>query len=133
MEENIVIGFLPHLKTLCWFVIISGTAYILYKRHQKKLVTFKEIENWVKSNKGNGTHAVLHKVSVLPHDIKKSVKREVGLKKVINGYKDDASIHVTILDEDNKVIKRMFFFGNILDNELIEGFGENVGIDIKLV
>jgi len=133
MEENTVFVAFPYLKILCWFVIISGTVYILYKRSQKKIVTFKEIESWVKLNKGNGTHAVLHKVSVLPDEIKKSVKQEIGLKKVINGYKDEASIHVTILDENNKVIKRMLFLGNILDEELIAGFGDNVGIDIKLV
>ncbi len=133
MEEHILSNYLAYIKSICWLVIIGGGVYILYQRSKKKLVTLKEIEQWAITNRGNGTHVMLHKLSVLPDEVKKEVRQEVGFKKVLYGYKDDASIHATILDENNTIVKRMLFSGNVIDKELIEGFGNNQGINIKLV
>ncbi len=133
MEEKFITNCIGYIKLSAWLIIISGTLFLMYKRSRKKLVTLKEIENWAVKNRDDGIYLILHKISELPEEIKKEVYQEIGIKKVLYGYKDEASIHATIIDENDNIIKRMVFFGNKIDQELTEGFGENLGINIKLV
>lgn len=132
MEETIKL-ILPYIKGLSWSVIIAGTAYILYNRARVKVVSLNDITTWANQNKGVGTNMFVSKLSVMPNEVRKQVQREIGFKRVLNGYKDETSIFVTILDDTNNIISSSYFLGTKLDEELKIALGNKTGINIKLM
>lgn len=132
MEETIK-SILPYIKGLSWSVIIAGTAYILYNRTRAKVVSLNDITTWANQNKGVGTNMFVSKLSVMPNEVRKQVQHEIGLKRVLNGYKDETSIFVTILDDTNNIISSSYFLGTKLDEELKIALGNKTGINIKLM
>lgn len=132
MEETIKL-ILPYIKGLSWSVIIAGTAYILYNRTRVKVVSLNDITTWANQNKGVGTNMFVSKLSVMPNEVRKQVQHEIGFKRVLNGYKDETSIFVTILDDTNNIISSSYFLGTRLDEELKIALGNKTGINIKLI
>ena len=132
MEETIK-SILPYIKGLSWSVIIAGTAYVLYNRARVKVVSLKDITTWANKNKGVGTNMFVSKLSVMPNEVRKQVQHEIGFKRVLNGYKDETSIFVTILDDANSIISSSYFLGTKLDDELKIALGDKTGINIKLI
>lgn len=132
MVEETIKMILPYIKGISWTVIIAGTAYILYNRSKVKIVSLKDITEWANQNKGVGTNMFVSKLSVMPMEVRKQVQHEIGLERVLNGYKDDTSIFVTIIDDSNNVISSSYFLGTKLDEELIVALGNKTGINIKL-
>lgn len=132
MEETIKL-ILPYIKGLSWSVIIAGTAYILYKRTRVKVISLNDITTWANRNKGVGTNMFVSKLSVMPNEVRKQVQHEIGFKRVLNGYKDETSIFVTILDDTNNIISSSYFLGTKLDEELKIALGNKTGINIKLM
>ncbi|MBE6336930.1 MAG: hypothetical protein E7066_09695 [Lentimicrobiaceae bacterium] len=132
MEETIKL-ILPYIKGLSWSVIIAGTAYILYNRTRVKVVSLNDITTWANQNKGVGTNMFVSKLSVMPNEVRKQVQYEIGFKRVLNGYKDETSIFVTILDDTNNIISSSYFLGTRLDEELKIALGNKTGINIKLM
>ena len=132
MEETIKL-ILPYIKGLSWSVIIAGTAYILYNRTRVKVVSLNDITTWANQNKGVGTNMFVSKLSVMPNEVRKQVQHEIGFKRVLNGYKDETSIFVTILDDTNNIISSSYFLGTRLDEELKIVLGNKTGINIKLM
>ena len=132
MEETIKL-ILPYIKGLSWSVIIAGTAYILYNRTRVKVVSLNDITTWANQNKGVGTNMFVSKLSVMPNEVRKKVQHEIGFKRVLNGYKDETSIFVTILDDTNNIISSSYFLGTRLDEELKIALGNKTGINIKLM
>lgn len=132
MVEETIKLILPYIKGVSWTVIIAGTAYILYNRSKVKIVSFKDITEWANQNKGVGTNMFVSKLSVMPMEVRKQVQHEIGLERVLYGYKDDTSIFVTIIDDSNNVISSSYFLGTKLDEELIIAIGNKTGINIKL-
>lgn len=131
MEEIIKI-VLPYIKGVSWSVIIAGTAYIIYHRNKVKIVSLKDVTLWANTNKGIGTNMFVSKLSMMPMEVRKQVQQEIGLKRIINGYKDDTSIFVTIMDDANNIISSSYFLGTKLDDELIIALGDKTGMNIKL-
>ena len=132
MEETIKL-ILPYIKGLSWSVIIAGTAYILYKRTRVKVISLNDITTWANKNKGVGMNMFVSKLSVMPNEVRKQVQHEIGFKRVLNGYKDETSIFVTILDDTNNIISSSYFLGTKLDEELKLALGNKTGINIKLM
>lgn len=132
MEETIKL-ILPYIKGLSWSVIIAGTAYILYNSTRVKVVSLNDITTWANQNKGVGTNMFVSKLSVMPNEVRKQVQYEIGFKRVLNGYKDETSIFVTILDDTNNIISSSYFLGTRLDEELKIALGNKTGINIKLM
>lgn len=131
MEEIIKI-VLPYIKGVSWSVIIAGTAYIIYHRNKVKIVSLKDVTLWANTNKGIGTNMFVSKLSMMPMEVRKQVQQEIGLKRIINGYKDYTSIFVTIMDDANNIISSSYFLGTKLDDELIIALGDKTGMNIKL-
>ena len=69
----------------------------------------------------------------MPNEVRKQVQYEIGFKRVLNGYKDETSIFVTILDDTNNIISSSYFLGTRLDEELKIALGNKTGINIKLM
>lgn len=124
---------LPYIKGLSWSVIIIGTAYILYNRTKVKVVSLKDITIWANQNKGIGTNMFVSKLSVMPNEVRKRVQHDIGFKRVLNAYKDETSIFVTILDDADNIISSSFFLGTKLDEDLKIALGNKTGINIKLM
>ena len=132
MVENTIKLILPYIKGISWTVIIAGTTYILYNRSKVKIVSLKDITEWANQNKGIGTKMFVSKLDAMPMEVRKQVQQEIGLKRILNGYKDDTSIFVTIIDDSNNIISSSYFLGTKLDEELIIALGNKTGINIKL-
>lgn len=133
MVEETIKLILPYIKGISWFVIIAGTAYILYNRSKVKRISLNEITMWANQNKGIGTNMFVSRLSVMPNEVRKQVQHEIGFKRILNGYKDETSIFVTILDDANNIISSSYFLGTKLDEELTIALGNKTGINIKLI
>lgn len=120
------------VKWICWVGIMGGLLFIFWKRNKPKYVSLKEIVLWANEHKGEGTNVYISRLSIMPSEIRKQVQREVGGKKILNGYRDEASIFATILDADKQVVTSWYFLGNQLDEELIIALGDKTGINIEL-
>ena len=122
---------LSYVNYLCGFVLLGGLIYLLYKRSVDKMVSLKMISSWLDENKGIGKVAFVSLLSVLPDDVKDGLHKEIGSRFIINGYKDETSVLVTIIDESNEIIKSYCFWGTKIDEELSIALGEK-GLKIKL-
>ena len=123
---------MPFVKNLCWYIIIGGVVYLLYRRNKQTIVTFKEVKEWAETYKGKGKNCFVSKLSVMPEEVRKQVQKEIGLQRIINGYKDETSIFATITDANNNVITSYYFLGTKLDEELVLALGDGVGINLNL-
>lgn len=123
---------LTFVKWICCAAIVGGLLFILWKRNKPKCVALKEIVSWANEHKSEGTNVYISRLSLMPSEIRKQIQREVGGKKIINGYRDEASIFATILDADKQVVTSWYFLGNQLDEELIIALGDKTGINIEL-
>lgn len=130
--EEIIKLILLYIKGLSWLVIFAGVAYILYSRAKAKVISLRDITIWANQNKGIGVSMLVSKLSAMSNDARKQAQREIGFKKVLNGYKDETSFVVTILDDANKIISSRYFLGTEIDEELKIALGNNAGINIKL-
>lgn len=131
MESEIIKCVLPYVKYTCWTIIIVGIAYLAYRRSRTKLVTLSEITDWANENKSLGTNLFVSKLSVVPTEVCKTVHKELGMKIILNGYRDDTSVLATITDANQNVVKSFCFMGTKLDDELVLAMGET-GLNIKL-
>lgn len=130
---NNVINMIETVKTISWTVIIGGLSYIVYRRLQKKIVTFKEVKEWAETyNDGKGKNCFVSKLSVMPEEVRKQVQKEIGLQRIINGYKDETSVFATITDVDNNIITSCYFLGTNFDEDLQLALTNSVGINLKL-
>lgn len=123
---------MPFVKNLCWYIIIGGVVYLLYRRNRQTIVTFKEVKEWAETYKGKGKNCFVSKLSVMPEEVRKQVQKEIGLQRIINGYKDETSIFATVTDANNNVITSYYFLGTKLDEELVLALGNGVGINLNL-
>lgn len=122
---------LPYVQDVCWAVIIGGGLYIVYRRCKVKVVSLDMIKEWAESKKTLGSDMFVSKLSVMPNEVIKSVHSKLGTSVIINGYKDNGSVFVTILDAEGKIVCTNFFMGTRLDDELELAMGEK-GLNIKL-
>lgn len=131
MEEIIKLT-LDCIKGLSLVIIVFGIAYIVYNRKKVKVVSLNDIIRWANQNKGIGTNMYVSRLSIMPEQVRRQVKEEIGLKTLINGYKEETSMFVTVLDDEDNIISSSYFMGTKLDEDLEIALGNKTGVNIKL-
>lgn len=107
-----------YIKPICLSIIALGAISLIYCRIRKKVITYREIETWAKSVCGNGDICHISILSNMPDEIKANVRRQNGARQILNGYKDESSIFVTVTDNNGNIKNTCYFMGKSLDNEL---------------
>lgn len=128
LQNNMI---MLHFKYFAWGIAAVALLAVLIRRALPKTVTLSEIRAWAEKNKHLGVNCYVHKLGVLPEQIRKEVYRQTGLKKILNGYTDEGSVLVTMLDGNGETIISVPFMGNKLDEDLSLAIGEK-GLNIKL-
>ena len=106
------------LKTVCGSLVAFAAIYLTYKRCSPRIVTLDEVQDWAEHNCAKGQICNISRVSVMPLEIQKQVRREIGFAQVINGYKMDQSIFVVVTDSNGNIIKHHYILGKKLDQDL---------------
>lgn len=109
---------ISYIKPVCLSVIAIGVILILVKRAKKRVITYREVEEWAKRVLDEGDICHISRLSDMPNEIRSSVRQQNGVGQIINGYKEDYSLFVTITDSENNIKNTSFFMGKSLDEEL---------------
>lgn len=109
---------LPLVRYACYTVIGAFAAYVIYKRVSNKVITYLEIQKWAETVCVSGDICHLSRVSDVPEEVQKQIRKELGMQQIINGYHFDGSILVTITDGQNNIKNTSYFMGKELDKEL---------------
>ena len=107
-----------HIRPICYVALVIGIIVILIKRGQKRTITYHEIENWARSVCSRGDICHISILANMPEEVKTNVRKQNGASQLLNGYKEDTSVFVTITDADNNIKSTSFFMGKSLDREL---------------
>lgn len=110
---------MTYVRPICYSVLAIGLIALLIKRTQKKIVTYNEIVEWARTVCSSGDACIISILSTMPKEIRMEVRKRNGSATILNGYKESASIFVTITDELNNIKLTKFFMGNRLDKDLI--------------
>ncbi|MBD5205179.1 MAG: hypothetical protein HDS71_08860 [Bacteroidales bacterium] len=120
-----------YIRPICYTALAIGVIAILFKRMQKRTVTYREIENWAKSVCDEGDICHISILSNMPNEVKASVRKQNGASQILNGYKENSSIFVTITDANNIIKSTNYFMGKALDHELETALSAEVEHRIK--
>ena len=112
------IHLMNYIRPICYTVLAIGVIAVLIERGQKKTVTYHEIENWARSVCSRGDICHISILANMPEEVKANVRKQNGASQLLNGYKEDTSVFVTITDADNNIKNTSFFMGKSLDREL---------------
>lgn len=107
-----------YIRPICYTALALGVATVIIKRSQKRTVTYREIEEWAHSVCEPGDICHMSTLANMPQQVKESVRKQNGVSQILNGYKEDTSVFVTITDADNNIKHTSFFMGKALDSEL---------------
>lgn len=129
---DVIINLVPVLKKICIGVLIIAIIVVLIRRAKIKLVTLDEIVEWGNHNKHLGCNLYVHKLSVIPNETRSKILREIGIKKILNGYTCEGSVLATIVNKNGEVVKSLPIMGNKLDEKLSLAIGAEIGLNIKL-
>lgn len=111
-------GCLPFVRYVCYTVIGAFAVYVIYKRISNKVITYLEVQKWAESVCVSGDICHISRVSVIPEEVQKQIRKELGMQQIINGYHFDGSVLVTITDGQNNIKNTSYFMGKGLDKEL---------------
>lgn len=112
------IHIMNYFRPICYTILAGGIIAILIKRAQKKTVTYREIENWARSVCSSGDICHISILANMPDEVKSKVRKQNGVSQLLNGYREDSSVFITITDELNNIKNTTFFMGKSLDKEL---------------
>ena len=115
-----------YIRPICYTAIAVGVIAILIKRMQKRTVTYREIENWAKSVCNSGDICHISILANMPNEVKASVRKQNGASQILNGYREDRSVFVTITDANNNIKSTSFFMGKSLDHELEKALSSEI-------
>lgn len=107
-----------YIRPVCYTAIALCAAAIIFKRCQKREVTYREIEEWARSVCSEGDNCNISRLSNMPSKVRESVRKQNGLSQIISGYKEDTSVFVIVTDAAGNVKNTSFFMGKSLDREL---------------
>lgn len=111
-------NIMPYIRPICYTALAIGVIAVLIKRGQKRTVTYREIENWARAVCSKGDICHISILANMPGQIKAEVRKQNGVSQLLNGYKEDSSVFVTVTDADNNIKNTNFFMGKSLDREL---------------
>lgn len=112
------IHLMNYIRPICYTVLAIGVIAVLIKRGQKRTVTYHEIENWARSVCSRGDICHISLLANMPEQVKADVRKQNGASQLLNGYKEETSVFLTITDADNNIKNTTFFMGKSLDREL---------------
>lgn len=112
------VQIMNYIRPICYTALAVGVIAILIKRGQKRTITYREIENWGRSICVNGDICHISILANMPEQVRASVRKQNGLSQLLNGYKEDSSVFVTITDASNNIKNTTFFMGKSFDKEL---------------
>lgn len=120
------ISLMNYVKPICLSIIAIGVVIILVKRATGRTVTYREIQDWAEGVCKQGDICHMSILSNMPREVKDSVRKQNGIKQVVNGYNENTSIFVTITDSDNNIKETCYFMGKSLDKELTQALSTEV-------
>lgn len=123
--------FMNYVRPLCYTILAIGVIAILIKRGQKRIVTYQEIEEWASSVCKNGDICHISILANMPEQVKKDVHKQNGFSQILNGYKEDSSVFVTITDASNNIKYTNYIMGKSLDKELKAALSSEIELRIK--
>lgn len=115
---ELVKNVLPYVRYACYAALSAFAVYIIYKRMSNKVITYLEIQKWAESVCVSGDICHISRVSAMPEVVQKQIRKELGTQQIINGYRYDESVFVTITDSQNNIKNTSYFMGKELDKEL---------------
>lgn len=120
------VNIMNYIKPICLSLIAIGVIVVLIKRAKGRIVTYKEVENWAKSVCSIGDICHISILANMPAEVKTSVRKQNGAAQIVNGYREDSSVFVTITDADNNIKQTSYFMGKSLDKELTQALTNEV-------
>lgn len=110
---------LPFVRPFCYLALGCFAAYVVYKRAANKVITYSEIQQFAESECVPGDICHISRISDVPEEIQKQIRSELGIQQIINGYRFDGSILVTITDSQGNIKDTSYFMGKQLDKDLL--------------
>lgn len=120
------INIMNYVKPVCLSLIAIGILFILIKRAKGKTITYREIEDWAKSVCSSGDICHISILANMPSEVKTNVRKQNGAAQIVNGYREDSSVFVTITDASNNIKQTSYFMGKSLDTELTQALTNEV-------
>lgn len=130
-NTSTITTLMPYIRYVCWGIIIGCGIYLIYRRSINKIVTLSQVRDLADKLRTTGADMFVSKLSVMPDETKKAVRKQLGIQTIINGYKDDGSVFVTVTDIEGKIVYTDYLMGTSLNEELELAMGEK-GLNIKL-
>lgn len=112
-------SILQIIRYLCYTVLCGFSVYVIYKRLSKKVISYQEIKQWFDSTGVPGDTCHIYRMSSLPEEEQKRIRRELGFQQIINGFKFDTSLVATIKNGKGQIKDYHYFMGKELDGALI--------------
>lgn len=123
---ELVKNSLPYVRLACYAALGAFTAYVIYKRMTNKVITYFEIQKWAESVCVPGDICHISRLSAIPYEVQKQIHKELGMQQIINGYRYDGSVFVTITDSQNNIKNTSYFMGKELDKELSDALSAEI-------
>ena len=123
---ELVKNSLPYVRYACYAVFGAFAVYIIYKRIANKVITYFEVQKWAESVCVPGDICHISRVSSIPEEVQKQIRKELGVQQIINGYHYDGSVFVTITDSQNNIKNTSYFMGKGLDKELTDALAVEI-------
>ena len=115
---ELVKSCLPFVRYACYTVLGGFAVFVAYKRIANKVITYQEVLDWAKTVCIPGDICHISRVSDIPEQVQYQIRRELGTQQLINGFRYDGSVFVTITDGQNNIKNTSYFMGKALDAEL---------------
>lgn len=128
------------MKTATLLYIIGGVVvalgcYAIYRRSRRTVVSFDSLLKYAESSKNSGAAAVVaFRLSSMPEAQRRQTKEQMGLGRSykMNGYKDDATLIVAQVDENDNVLAQRAYYGHSFDERLSAAFSTQSMLKITL-
>lgn len=123
---EIVKNYFPIVRYVCYAAVGAFAVYIVYKRITNKVITYLEVQKWAESVCAPGDICHISRLSVVPEEVQKQIHKELGMQQIINGYRSEGSVLVTITDSQNSIKNTSYFMGKELDKELTDALSAEI-------
>ena len=117
---------LPLVRYACYAALSGFAVYVIYKRLSNKVITYLEVQKWAESVCLPGDICHISRLSAIPEVVQKQIRKELGMQQIINGYRYDGSVFVTITDSQNNIKNTSYFMGKELDKELSDALSAEI-------
>lgn len=115
---ELVKSCLPYVRYTCYAILAGFAAFVAYKRLANRVITYQEVLDWAKTICASGDICHISRVSDIPKEVQSQIRKELGVQQIINGFRYDCSVFVTITDRENNIKDTSYFMGKELDKEL---------------